>query len=481
MSKEPIGKDRKMLRRGIGAGLAAMAVITAAGCQKSPDPSIVKNTDMDKLIEQARSGGDHDAEVSDIAEKSDTYQTSLEDASLGITVSVDAKVDIPETEYMSVFRVRQTDITQEFLDRARSLLVEEEPLYDGHLIGKLRKEYETAPASIDWETFRSDGMFKKTASLDKEKYARERELNPGGEIYYGVSDAQNGYFISLYAQNNENYGNCLRYRMSRHGYIRVDQVVVQNTRMNDIRPEVWRADRTEEAFAGAQVQRYNYIGEYEDEAASLSLEEARKQADELLLDMGLTDFGYYSGDMYCEGQNMYADDGERQYSRIYILQYMRQVDGAFVTNTGESKHTEGWEDNIYVKKDWPVEAVEVRVNDEGIIGFDYNAPIEITETVAERSGLKSFDEAKEIFEKMVLLTNAKNENDKTTIRVDRVILGYAVISEADRFDGGLLVPVWDFMGTVTIQRGETWSSEEYTSVMTVNAVDGSIIDRTLGY
>ncbi len=59
-----------------------------------------------------------------------------------------------------------------------------------------------------------------------------------------------------------------------------------------------------------------------------------------------------------------------------------------------------------------------------------------------------------------------------------MVLGYSRISEADSFDTGLLVPVWDFMGTVT---NEAYGEEEYRSVLTINAVDGSIIDRALGY
>ena len=51
------------------------------------------------------------------------------------------------------------------------------------------------------------------------------------------------------------------------------------------------------------------------------------------------------------------------------------------------------------------------------------------------------------------------------------------ISEADSYDTGLLVPVWDFQGKVTDEYG----SEFAGSVMTINAIDGSIIDRSLGY
>ena len=114
------------------------------------------------------------------------------------------------------------------------------------------------------------------------------------------------------------------------------------------------------------------------------------------------------------------------------------------------------------------------------MGFDYNAPLEVTETVVDKSNLKSFDEIKDTFEKMVMITNAKTDSELdsgVTVQVNRAVLGYARISEADSYDTGLLVPVWDFEGKVTDEYG----SEYMGSVMTINAIDGSIIDRSLGY
>ena len=127
--------------------------------------------------------------------------------------------------------------------------------------------------------------------------------------------------------------------------------------------------------------------------------------------------------------------------------------------------------------------IQFRINDSGIVGFDYNAPLQTVETVVDHAALKSFDEVKSTFESMVVVMNAQDtklsdEKSSVTIKIDRVILGYARISEANSYDTGLLVPVWDFKGTVTDSLGGNTS---YGSVMTINAIDGTIIDRTLGY
>ena len=69
-----------------------------------------------------------------------------------------------------------------------------------------------------------------------------------------------------------------------------------------------------------------------------------------------------------------------------------------------------------------------------------------------------------------------------------VRLGYTRIYDpgADNTTG-LLVPVWDFFGSREIHTEYEGEAIEYTigdksmSHLTVNAVDGTIIDRSLGY
>ena len=94
------------------------------------------------------------------------------------------------------------------------------------------------------------------------------------------------------------------------------------------------------------------------------------------------------------------------------------------------------------------------------------------------------------YEKMMVVTNADNmeyENSRV-YDIDRIVLGYARIYEPSKdAHTGLLVPVWDFFGTRKIESeydGDSYSdTTDYPtwSYLTINAVDGSIIDRSLGY
>ena len=74
------------------------------------------------------------------------------------------------------------------------------------------------------------------------------------------------------------------------------------------------------------------------------------------------------------------------------------------------------------------------------------------------------------------------------LSLSHLIIGYARIYEPSTdAHTGLLVPVWDFFGTRKIESdyyGDNYSDttdDPTWSYLTINAVDGSIIDRGLGY
>ena len=95
-----------------------------------------------------------------------------------------------------------------------------------------------------------------------------------------------------------------------------------------------------------------------------------------------------------------------------------------------------------------------------------------------QSNIKSFEEIKNTFEEMVVIENAPTEDTgKTVINVTNVNLVYTRISEKDRFDTGLIVPVWDFEGTIVNEYG----MEQTGNILSINAIDGTVINRTLGY
>ena len=120
----------------------------------------------------------------------------------------------------------------------------------------------------------------------------------------------------------------------------------------------------------------------------------------------------------------------------------------------------------------------------------YSNPYTIGETKTENLNLLPFSEIMKTYEKMMVVTNADNmEYEKSRVYdIDRIVLGYARIYEPSTDPHtGLLVPVWDFFGSRKVEGdydGNSYSDiTDYPnwSFLTINAVDGSIIDRDLGY
>ena len=160
----------------------------------------------------------------------------------------------------------------------------------------------------------------------------------------------------------------------------------------------------------------------------------------------------------------------------------------FVDNNSGDMMVDDWSGDDYVKKVWSGENVRVYVNDDGIVGFDYEIPLELMETVVEDSSIKSFDDIKKTFESMIVANYASDTssdddtNLSTNVTVDKVVLRYTRVSEQDSFSTGLMVPVWDFIGSVSYEGDASkLEAEKNSVVLTINAIDGTIIDRTVGY
>ena len=98
----------------------------------------------------------------------------------------------------------------------------------------------------------------------------------------------------------------------------------------------------------------------------------------------------------------------------------------------------------------------------------------------------TFEDVKGTFEETVAIAYGEDEyaygDYVYNIDVTNVVLRYARISGPNEFDDGYLVPVWDFEGIIDIKDGEDWiKGNSLESVFTINAIDGSVIDHTLGY
>lgn len=152
---------------------------------------------------------------------------------------------------------------------------------------------------------------------------------------------------------------------------------------------------------------------------------------------------------------------------------------------------------------WKYESISVCIDEQGVYELSWYAPLGVKEIVLPASNLLPFDEIVKRFirqvwieEKpwLILDESLVVEDDYPSdmhMEITRVTLSLQRVMEKNKFDSGLLVPVWNFYGaTVTtrtnVRTRETYEEQHYryadnSPILSINAVDGNIIDLYKGY
>ena len=169
----------------------------------------------------------------------------------------------------------------------------------------------------------------------------------------------------------------------------------------------------------------------------------------------------------------------------FQLQYVRTLNGFPLGYT--SVEGINVEEGNYASV-WPYETIEVCVTRDGVVYFKWRAPTEAPVLELEDTQLMSFDEIASVFERMIMVKysyiqtiNDNGGDARPRIQIDKVRLSLMRIKAKNSRDTGLLIPVWDFYGTDIYQRDGMDVPLEETIVLTINAIDGSMNDRELGY
>lgn len=191
--------------------------------------------------------------------------------------------------------------------------------------------------------------------------------------------------------------------------------------------------------------------------------------------------------------------GEKPKSKTYYAYQFtckRKVDNISCAEVEGSSFAggsnEGDDINYGMREFWNYEQYQVRVTDKGIIGVNWSSPLTIKDTVVEDSSLKSFEDIQAVFDKMMAVKYEFATKDdfieKVKYKVSKVELELMRVAEQNSIETGLLIPVWRFYGvsetTYKQQEGEKGDQYVYkvpTCLLTLNAIDGSLIDETKGY
>ncbi len=244
----------------------------------------------------------------------------------------------------------------------------------------------------------------------------------------------------------------------------------------------------EEEKVGYFATYYSFSGltDAQKQGAGFSADEVKAKAQEAVAAMGFTDFSFAGEEYYA----IYAN--EENYDSIqdavqdiaYGIHFTRVFDGVPVTYTNETGTTMEDGDNLV----WPYENMTLVYNAEGLVNFIWGNPYEVEKVSDEYLFLLPFSEIQNTFEEMIFKKYQdwiEGTQMKIDFQIDQVRLGYMRVREDGNAGEGTMIPVWDFIGTrrVTYEDGEAAydKGSAFQSWITVNALDGTIISRELGY
>lgn len=492
---------KKTIQTIIVAAISALILVLSA-CQSTPEATIVVPKDTERLIDQAEEGTADGTTALSIP--SENYTLSTTGANGDLTIAVDASVDVPISEQLPMIRVTskgfdQSTVTQIFntvfsgqtvydnsnnagrtkTDIEKNILEMQQQLSDGsyeeygfsedeweELISELEKEYMLAPDSIDSAESISDGTMKLNSSESYQFY----ELNV-------VSDTG-----SLRVQSN-----------------------LTNMAADESYLAYYRKNAPTYTMDDAQKVLINQSSEMEtDKIVNFPLSDAIDLCDGLLGNDNAS-FELASVFMVDDHSTGLSDDEVSSANNYaYKLFYVRKVDDIPVAVDAAMGMSE---DSYNVQ--WSYEQIEVVIDKKGIVSLNWDAPISVEEVVKDNVSIISFDDANEIFEKMVFTVyesqtqplNPRVESIKIDVAIDEIQLRLLRIREQNT-EGtrtGILVPAWVYYGSV--KKATYWddsslntiiyqgSSNEFgntyywgpTIVLAINAIDGSIIDTAIGY
>ena len=126
------------------------------------------------------------------------------------------------------------------------------------------------------------------------------------------------------------------------------------------------------------------------------------------------------------------------------------------------------------------EYLAIVIGNDGLQHLYWTTPHEITCVLEENCTLLSFSQVMKVAESVLPLAYAAlGGNTWSKVKIERIQLGYMRVLWADHPDKLRLIPVWDFYGYYeTTAHLYDWPSH---SLLTINAIDGTVIDREYGY
>ena len=480
-------------------------------CVPTPEEEFVSHKDADQMLESATVD---DVPVVPIREQYGIPETLTDEevfADGAFTIRIDARVEVPDTNAIPILRVERDVVDQktvttifnrlcagrtlyrsgdssmtktQIAERINELLTTlEDPSLDAGTrasfeaqVASLKEQFPTAPDSAD-ELIASDGTMYSYPCRDNAdspeflRYGLRLQTNDDlPPLFFDVritdpdnpnttengKDAQKSSYLGFMDDRNR-----------AHGGDGQTRIAIRNpdepTELNDY-PQV------------------TYLPK-----------QAIEDAKQFLADVGLNDIAPDAIALVFDGaQAVYG----------YQINCVRVFGGINGTNLHATTYLDM---NERYAPEWDYEEIELYIDAQGVYDFSWGYPVRVTETLKDATKLLPFEKIIETFKSRIWTENAVwivtdlasaggDEQGFCTTGLDfeitRITLSLQRVMEPNRFDSGMLVPVWNFWGVKRMIDTHKTTGEQKTIVrddrmtnpfLSINAIDGSVIDPWVGY
>lgn len=452
------------------------------GCQKTPEQPIVIGKENDGW-EEAAASEDEKTQLG----APERYQAEYQWKDL--TVRMDAQVDAPEEQVYPVYVLERAVFSQELVDRMMDALVGDRPLYRVEN-GRTK---ETIQQEIDYYTneLRTEGQTEEHLQHFQEILAEliaEKEQAPESPVKMeasrtlGYVDSQDLSEKYGYAMETKDGGICYlitdegRRKAEADGNVGICGQFVDDRGTEKVFLLENRPKGSSRVFFGIpDGAPMNFGGEeYSQQEAE---EVGRAFLDHLGIDYEI---------LVC--QELERDNCYQMTCRTTFPE-LKQLKSVAIEPAPLTRETTQFSPPIVQ------ESIDIFIDGNGIYGLEWYAPQQLVKKEQENTVLLPWEKIVGIMEKNLEVRNLWEEESEVISRrleINRIVLSYMNVRKESDFSATYYIPVWDVIGTMVYCYEENYAPEydgwildenqeriayENCSVLTVNAIDGSVIER----
>ena len=228
-------------------------------------------------------------------------------------------------------------------------------------------------------------------------------------------------------------------------------------------------ENSNDASSNGMILRSAEVNELA-QTIGLTLNQAGSYAQQTLESMGINymNLAKYSYSAAIKDGELYP---------YYVLEYCRSANGVSIQPISEANILSEKKDSGVCSQ---METVCVYVDEGGVIGFNWTNVMKQGEVLDDSLSIMDFDKIIEIADEQLLKQTYKNDGDLEIV-ISEISLSLMPI-EAGEGDKMKTIPVWDFIGyhydaDNMEEKQKMIDLNVEFSYLTINAVDGSIINR----